>query len=393
MGKRTIIILLLLAAIQFTNILEFMVLMPLGPQLKRIFDITANEWSGVVAAYTYAAFLSGIGSIFIIDKVGRKTFLLTAFSGLVIGTFLCAISETYTMLLASRVVAGLFGGTIGTVILTVVGELVPAEHRGKAMGIVMTGFSMAAALGVPLGLYFGTVYNWHVPFYGIVGFGILLLILLLSVFPRMEEHLKSPSNSLQVIKEVFRTSELRFALLFMFTMIVGHFLIIPFISPYMVANVGFEEKELTYIYLFGGLVSFISSPLSGWLTDKYGKLKMYSILGLISLIPVYLITHLSATGLVIALTYSSLFFVFNGGRMVPGMALVLGAVPPRIRGTYLGIRSSVQMLASGFAATLAGVIMIDMPDGTYGNYEIVGYASIVFSVLSIIIARKITSNY
>ncbi|MFT6851216.1 MAG: putative MFS family arabinose efflux permease [Sphingobacteriales bacterium] len=385
----------LLAAINFTHVLDFMIIMPLGPQLKRIFDLNPQEWSLLVSSYPFAAFFASLGAIFVIDKIGRKKMLLLAFGGFIISTFLMALAPTFGLLLGARIIAGMFGGTTGTLLLTIVGDVVPLERRGTAMGKIMAGFSGAAALGVPFGIYFGTFYGWQMPFYTTGIISIFIFILAIFKIPSLKEHLleKNPIRVPAAIKLIFKDKNITKSFLFLALLIFGQFTILPFLSPYMVSNVGFREDQLTYIYLFGGLLTVFSGPLIGKLGDKKGNTNIFIIWALISLIPIFLITRLGVAPIYYAITLTTLLFIFVGGRMIPALAIIISTAAPEIRGVFMGIRAAVQQLAAGIAAYVAGLIMIENADGTYGNYEIVGLMAVGFSILSILIVKRIKIKY
>jgi multidrug resistance protein len=388
-------ILLLLALINFTNILDFMVMMPLGPQLKRTFDLGPSEWSLLIASYALSAFVSGVAAIFFIDKFDRKKFLLITYVFFIFGTFLCAIAKSYEALLFGRIIAGIFGGTIASIVLAIVGDTTPPEKRATAMGIVMAGFSAAAALGVPFGIYFGTIYNWHMPFYAIVVLGVITTAMIYFIIPNITSHIAigGKISGWTNIKKSFADKNQLIALLFMVVILFGQFSIIPFLSPYMVANVGFTENDLLYIYLFGGVVSIFSSAIIGKLSDKFGKLRVFTILLFLSLIPIVIVTNLGQTPLGIVLFVTTLFFIFAGGRMIPATAIVLSTAPPQSRGAFMSIRSAVQQLGAGVAGLIAGLIVVENPDGTYSNYQYVGYIAVAMSLLSLWLIKKIVAKY
>jgi multidrug resistance protein len=384
-----------LALINFTNILDFMVMMPLGPQLKRTFDLGPAEWSLLISSYALSAFVSGVAAIFFIDKYDRKRFLLITYVFFIFGTFLCAIAESYEALLFGRIIAGIFGGTIASSVLAIVGDTTPPEKRATAMGIVMSGFSAAAALGVPFGIYFGTLYNWHMPFYAIVIIGIITSLLIYFIVPNITSHIAEGGkiSGWTNIKNSFADKNQLIALLFMVVILFGQFSIIPFLSPYMVANVGFTENDLLYIYLFGGIVSIFTSAIIGRLADRFGKIKVFTILLFLSLIPIIIVTNLGKTPIVTVLSVTTIFFIFAGGRMIPATAIVLATAPPQSRGAFMSIRSAVQQLGAGVAGLIAGIIIVEKPDSTFGNYQYVGYIAVAMSLLSLYLIRKIVAKH
>lgn len=387
-------LLLLLAAIQFTNILDFMIMMPLGPQLMRIFDISPSQFSSLVSAYTFSAGIVGFAAAFFIDRVARKQMLVVVYAGFVLGTLACAMSPGYWWLLASRIFTGAFGGMLGALVMSIVGDAIPLERRASAMGKIMAAFSAASVLGVPFSLYLASVTNWHAPFYFLVAAGVLIWIGILRFVPVLQQSGGRDGvalKPLEIILTVVRERNLRTALFLTMIMMLGNFTITPFISPTMVANVGFSEQQLTYIYLTGGFITLFSSPWVGRLADKFGSKRVFTWFVLISLIPIVIITNLQPTPIAWVLLITSSYFVVSGGRMIPAQTLITSAVKPEMRGSFMSLNSSVQQLATAAAAFIAGLIMVRNEDGTLSNYPYVGILSIVLCLVSIWIARRVKS--
>lgn len=394
MHKKQIFILALLAGINFTNIMDFMVMMPLGPQLKRVFLLSPPQWSFLVSSYTFAAFISGVLSVFYIDRIDRKVFLLIAYTGFVIGTLFCAQANTFEALVTARIVAGLFGGMLGSVILAMVGDLVEFQHRAKAMGIVMIGFSGAAALGVPTGIYFAAKYNWQMPFMFLTVLATILLVISYFVIPTIPPQPKETRGSVwENLKLVFGESNKNISLIYFSLLVFSQFLVIPFLSPFLVSNAGFKEVELMNIYLFGGLFTIVTSPLVGKIADQLGRIKVFIVLACLSTIPIYLMTHLDSKNMVYIIMISVLFFVFVGGRAIPAMSIVLSTAEPKIRGSFMSIRSAFQQLVSGLAAYISGHIIVENADGSYGNYGLIGYISMVCCLLTIPLVMRIKEKF
>ena len=262
MTKKERIILLLLAGLHFTHILDFIIMMPLSNYLIPYFKISAMQFSILVASYSISAFFSGLLIAIFIDRFDRKKALVLAYTGFLIGTIACGLAPTYGLLLAARILAGLFGGIIGAQVLSIVADLFSYERRGRAMAAVMSAFAVASILGVPMSLYFTNLFNfnWHVPFLIIGGVGIVLLPFVIRFVPKMIDHIKSKdsiSHPLQSLAIVIKNPDQRSALLFAGLLMMGHFLIIPFINPYIEFNKGFSKDMIPMIYLVGGLASLI----------------------------------------------------------------------------------------------------------------------------------------
>ncbi len=183
------LLLLSLAAIQFTTVVDFIIIMPLGPQYMRVFSITPGQFGLIVSAYAISAGISGIAAGFFLDRFDRKRALLGLYSGFTLATLFCAVAQTYPLLVAARALAGAFGGVTGALILAIVGDVVPEHRRGAAMGLVMSAFSIANICGVPLGLVLASHFNWHVPFFALAGLSIIVLAVMVRVMPSLRTHL------------------------------------------------------------------------------------------------------------------------------------------------------------------------------------------------------------
>lgn len=392
MLKNERILLLTLAAINFTNILDFMIMMPLGPQLMRLFNITPQQFGALVSSYTISAGISGFFTAFIVDKFDRKKFLQFLYVGFLIGTLACGFANNYHLLMIARIFTGVFGGVLGAVLLAIVGDVIPFERRGQAMGMIMAGFSVASVLGVPFGLFIADKLGWQLPFIFLAVLAVPLSYFIWRFVPNVNAHLNNGNKTdiKQVIKNLTSDANQRKSVTLMIALMFGHFSIIPFLSPYMVANVGFEESQLAYIYLVGGAFNIFTGPMIGKLADKYGKLKIFTIFVLLCALPVFAITNMPHTSLWIALIATTFFFVLSGGRFIPAQAMVSETVQPQMRGSFMSILSSMQQLSAGLASYIAGLIIVkDEVTGQMWNYNIVGYISIAMTMLTLFLVRRI----
>ncbi|GMQ25094.1 MFS transporter [Algoriphagus sp. oki45] len=381
-----------LAVINFIHIVDFMILMPLGPQLMRIFEIGPSEFSLLVSSYTFSAGISSFLGAFVLDRFDRKKILLWVYVGFTIGTLGCALSPNYPILLVARVLSGVFGGLTSALILAIIGDVVPYERRGRAMGLVMSAFSFASVMGVPIGLFLASLSDWHMPFYILTGLSFLSLGMIFRFIPSIRDHMDQElvkPTPMQVISRVTSNSNQMKAISLSVMMMFGQFMIIPFLSPFNVANVGFTELQLTYIYIAGGGFTVFTSPWVGKLSDRHGKLKVFTIFMLLNLIPIGVITHLGVTPIPFVLMITTMFFVTSNGRYVPAAAIITGTAKPENRGSFLSFNSAVQQLAAGLASLIAGLIIGENEAGQLTNFNIVGYLAIFFSVLCIPLARRV----
>jgi predicted MFS family arabinose efflux permease len=393
MNKNEKIILYILATINFSNIMDFMIMMPLGPQLMRLFEIGPKEFSIIVSSYTFSAFASGMLSSLFIDRFDRRKSLMVMYTGFIIGTALCGLSNSFALLMMARIFTGLFGGVIGATVLSIVGDVIPFDRRGQAMGIVMAAFSVASVFGVPFGLFIAThsSFGWQAPFLFLALLGSPILYLIYKYLPPINKHLLTGEKKEHVFKavsEILKDRNQRKAIFLSMVMMLGHFTIIPFISPSMVANVGFSESQLQYIYLVGGGVTVFTSPYIGKLTDKIGKLKTFTIFASLCALPVFAITNMPPIHIAYALIVAAIFFILVSGRMIPMQAMITASVNPKYRGSFMSINSSLQQLMAGLGSLLAGMIIVkDEVTGHLLNYPYVGYFSIFMGIMAIFLAR------
>lgn len=396
MDSKEKIILLLLAAINFTHILDFMIMMPLGNYLMPYFNISSQQFSMLVAAYTFSAGISGFLAAFFVDKYDRKKVLLMGFSGFLVGTLFCALSPTYLILLFSRIVAGIFGGLIGAQVLSIVADLIPYQRRGTAMGIIMAAFSVASVFGVPFSLYLANIFNWHGPFYFVAGLGAILIPFLIKYLPKMDAHTKESRQTkvspLELLSSIGKDKNQVLALALSATIMLGHFLIIPFLNPFMEFNMGFSKVQTPMIYMIGGALTLVSSPLLGRLADKIGKHRLFVIMALVAILPIALITNLPPFPFYLVLAVTGFWFVVSSGRMIPAQAMISNVVSTERRGSFMSINSSVQQIFVGIASVLAGFIVIKTPSNAILNYEITGYISIVITLISIVFVSKLNTR-
>jgi predicted MFS family arabinose efflux permease len=260
------------------------------------------------------------------------------------------------------------------------------------MGLVMSAFSFASVMGVPLGLFLASLSDWHTPFYILSALSIVSMGMIVKFIPSITGHVNSGvkrPHPFEVISRVTSNPNQMRAITLSVMMMLGQFMIIPFLSPYNVANVGFTELQLTYVYMAGGAFTMFTSPWVGKLADKHGKLKIFTIFMILNLIPIAIITHLGVTPVALVLVVTTLFFVTSNGRYVPAAALVTGTAQPENRGSFLSFNSAVQQLAAGFASLLAGFLIGENELGQLTNFNYVGYLAIFFSILCIPLAWRI----
>ena len=378
-------LLAVLATVQFTTMLDFLIMMPLGPQYMRVFGITPAQFGTIVSAYAISAGISGLVSGSILDRFDRRHALLTLYAGFGIATLLCALAPGYVTLTAARAFAGAFGGVSNAVILAIIGDVIPDHRRGRAMGLVMSSFSVASVLGVPIGLWLANTFSWHAPFFLLAAASLPVLAGAYWFAPSIRpgaDH-AAAAGLAHLLQIIGQRSHLR-AFAFIGTMTLTGFLVIPYISPYMVLNVGLLETELPYIYLAGGLCTIFSMNIIGRLADRFGKRRLFSIMVLCAIGATLLLTHLPPVRTPMAITATTLFMICMSGRFVPAMAIMTSAVTRRYRGGFMGVTSAMQHLASGLGSFIGGLILTQTTTGLKG-YNTVGWLSTGVALLSLVL--------
>lgn len=392
MKRKELIILITLAFVQFSNILDGMILMPLAPTIKNAFLIDTRHFGWLVSSFGIAAGCSAFFSTFWADKFDRKKILIILYIGFIIGTFFCAISPNYNFFIISRIFTGLFGGVCGSVILAIVGDIIPNERRAQAMGIIMMGFALASVAGIPLGLILANAFSWQMPFYVICGLGFIVLLCIILFIPNVNTHLKQPlkHSTKDFYRAIFSSQSTLIALSLPAIMVVAHMAIIPYITDFSVNNLHLSPtRDVPLMYLIGGILSVINSPFVGKLSDKHGRYKVFFILSMIAVFPIVFITNLQAATLTIFLICTSFFFIGSGGRLIPIQAMVTSAVPPQFRGSFMALNSALQQFTMGIITLIGGLIITNNEKGELEHYNIVGYIAIAGTILSLYIAKKV----
>lgn len=386
-------LLIILAGVQLTHLMDFMVLMPLGPQFMRIWDISASEFALLVSAYTLSGAIASILCALYVDRFDRKRALLFLYGGFVVSTFLCAVAADFGWLLAARTVSGAFGGVAGAMVYSIIGDVIPEPRRGTAMGIVMTAFPVSAVAGVPLGLALANWFDWRAPFVFIGVISTLILIGATWMLPKMHTHVRQAKSRkpLQQASAVFSNSNQLRAMALSAVIIFGGFSVIPFTSPYMVANVGLAESDLPWLYFFSGLATVFTARLWGRMSDRHGKLKMFTIISSVSIIPLLLITNLPPAPVWVAILVMTMFMIFVSGRFIPAMAIVTAAAQPPLRGSFLSFNAAIQQLGSSAASLSAGLIIGRTASGTLTGFWISGLIAVACTFIAIWLARRITT--
>jgi len=300
-----------------------------------------------------------------------------------------ALAQTYPLLVAARALAGAFGGVTGALILAIVGDVIPEDRRGAAMGLVMSAFSIANICGVPLGLMLASGFNWHVPFFALAGLSVVILAILIRVMPSLRSHLAHLSEEPPTARmlAILSGPAHQKAFLFMGMLTFTGFVVFPYLPKYFVANVGLTEKQLPWIYVFGGFCTMFRMNWIGRWADRCGKKRVFTLMSLTCAFPILLVTNLPAVPLVVSVAVSTLLMVCMSGRFVPAMALMTGSIEARHRGGFMSINSSVQQFAAGIAAWISGIILGQTATGQITHYPVTGFVSVTCALFCIYLSR------
>lgn len=383
-------IMLILASVQFITVLDFMIVMPLGPQLMRTMAIGPAAFGVIVSSYTFAAGAAGLVASAIMDRFARRTAFVTLYAGFLVGTLMCGLAENYLALVMARIVTGAFGGILGGLTMAVVGDVFPESRRGQATGSLMSGFAIASVAGVPLGMLLGTNFGWHVPFIVLAAAGAPSWWLAYRILPKLDGHLGHQTEPpLRALMGVFARVQHLNAFALIIALTISSFLIFPFLSAYLVGNVGMSEQQLPLIYIVGGVLSLFAAPAVGRLADRHGKLPMFRIIAPMSAVLMLVICHVPAGQIVMAIACFGALMVCNVGRMIPAMAMVTSSVAPRQRGAFLSANSSLQHMAGGVGAYLGGWVVTQDSGGHMLNFPILGWLAAAVALSSLWLAGRL----
>jgi predicted MFS family arabinose efflux permease len=389
----------LLALVQFTIILDFIIMSPLGAILMPALDITAAQFGVAVSAYAFSAGISGVLAAGFADRFDRKRLLLFFYVGFTAGTTLCALAPNYHLLLLGRIVTGLFGGVVGSIVLAIITDLFPLHLRGRVMGYVQTAFAASQVLGIPVGLFLANHWNWHVAFGAIVGLAIVVVAAVLVLMRPVDGHLRLKQERNAFAHLIATVSEPDYALAFGVTTLLatGGYMLMPFGSAYTVHNLGIGIEHLPTIYLASGLFTVFTGPLVGRASDAFGKFPTFMFGTAVSIVMVLIYTHLGQTTLTVVIVVNVLMFVGIFSRMIPSQALISAIPAAHQRGSFSAVGASLQQLSGGLGSVFAAAIIAQNADGSLRHFDRLGYIVVGTSLVALLamyfvqrqVARKV----
>ncbi|MBA4187623.1 MAG: MFS transporter [Planctomycetaceae bacterium] len=380
-------LILVLVAIQFTHMVDFVIIMPLGARLMAELDITPVEFGWIVSVYAIAAGVASFLGSLVMDRFDRRSVLIAMYGGFTLSTLLCGLAETYVWLLVARTLAGIFGGLAAVSIMAVIGDVFPAEKRGRATGAITSSFAVASIVGLPIGLVLADKFGRGAPFVALAGLSTLVWVFALFRLPQVRGHLEhARRNAILEMVAVLREPNHQRAFLFTFFMVLGTFTVASFMAPYMAATNGWTEDQLATLYFAGGVCTLFGMGFIGRMADRFPRLMLFRILAGMTIVATLAVTNLPPGPLWVAAAALSLFMVFAAGRMVPAQAMLLGAAQPRVRGAFMSLNTAVQHLGTGIAPILAGALITKSEDGTMTGFPVVGLVASVLTIISLVLA-------
>jgi predicted MFS family arabinose efflux permease len=384
-SRYEVFVIAVLAILQFTIVLDFMVLSPLGAQLMDELSITTAQFGWVVSAYAFSAGISGMLTAGFADKFDRKKLLLFFYTGFIGGTLLCALAPDYHSLLVARIVTGLFGGVIGSVSFAIITDIFRLEVRGRVMGFVQMAFASIQVMGIPIGIFLANRLGWHSPFFMIVGLSVLVGIAIVIHFRPIDAHLKIKSERSPLQHLVKTVSHPMYARAFAATTLLatGGYMMMPFGSAFGIHNLGISFDDLPMLYLITGICSMITGPFIGKLSDTLGKYPIFVAGSFLSMLMVVIYTNLGLTPLWLVVFMNVIMFVGISSRIISSSALMTAVPEPMDRGAFMSINASVQQISGGIASVIAGMIVVSADTGELLHYDTLGYVVVGAMIITV----------
>ena len=393
-------LLITLAAIQFVHVLDSLLVMPLGPMFIKEMSLTPAKFGALVSSYSLAAAMAGLAGALVLDRYDRKRALVSLMLGLTAATALCGVASRIEILIAGRILAGACGGLIQALLFTIIGDCFPDHQRGIATGTVMSSYSVATVIGVPVALFLAGRGDWSAPFFVLSLIGVVVCVMAFTLIPPLKGHLlhaarsnraieKSDSSPPMTFMVLILKQNSRYAFLMVITLMFAGFTVIPYMSAYLSANLGLSHQDLATVFFAGGVSTFATARWVGRLSDRFGKQKVFTWLALASAVPTLILTHAKPMSMLGVLLITTPFIFFIAARGIPSLSLVTSSVGPGLRGRFLSLTSSVQQASAGLASLLTGLFLNQSTDGRLTNFNWAGDLSVVFVLCAVLVARRL----
>jgi predicted MFS family arabinose efflux permease len=383
----------LLAITQFTVILDFMVMSPLGDILMKSLSLKPSAFGIAVSAYAFSAGLSGLLTAGFADRFDRKKLLLFFYIGFIAGTIFCGLAHTYVELVAARIITGLFGGVIGSISMAIITDIFSLQQRGRVMGFLQMGFGASQVLGVPIGLYLANIWSWEAPFWMIAGLAFIIALVIMLKLKPITAHLLVQRDKSAFMHLWHTVAKKRHRVGFTSTALlsIGGFMMMPFGSAFAINNLGVSNDQLIMLLMISGVSSLVIMPLIGKLSDSISKFKIFMVASIWMMIMCVVYTNLATTPFWIVVALNILMMMGIMSRMVPSSALTSAIPDLEDRGAFMSINASLQQIAGGVAAAVSGLIVVqETKFSPLENYNVVGYVIVVITLISIFLMSRVS---
>ncbi|MDM1397562.1 MFS transporter [Myroides odoratimimus] len=386
------IVIFILAITQFTVILDFMVMAPLGDLLLKSLSMSTKDFGIAVSAYAFSAGAAGLLTAGFADKFDRKKLLLFFYIGFIIGTLFCGLANSYETLVFARIFTGLFGGVIGSISMAIVTDIFSLHQRGRVMGFIQMGFGASQVLGIPIGLYIANKWFWEAPFFMIVGLSILIAIAIAMYLKPVKDHLtlQPQKNVIAHLWNTVKNKDYRIGFMSITMLSVGGFMMMPFGTIFAVNNLGVHPDQLPILFMISGVTSLTLMPFIGKLSDRMSKFKLFAFASIWLMVVSVIYTNFFQIPFWLVIMTNIFMMIGIMSRMVPSSALNSAVPDTADRGAYMSITSSLQQISGGIAAAIAGLIVYQEHDNSpLINYNIVAYVLVLVSTISIILMSRV----
>jgi len=387
-------VIVLIALTQFTVVLDFMVMSPLGDMLMKSMELTTKQFGLAVSVYAFSAGTSGLLTAGFADKFDRKKLLLFFYVGFITGTLFCGLANSYVLLIAARIITGLFGGVIGSISMAIVADLFPLQQRGRAMGFIQMGFGASQVLGIPISLYIANHWGWQSPFLMIVGLATIIWTMVMLQMKPVTKHLelKTEKTAIKHLWHTLRLRDYRTGFLLTALLSIGGFMMMPWGSAFAVNNLHISYEQLPIMFMASGIAALIIMPLIGKLSDKIDKAKLFTVAALCMMVIIVIYTNLTPVPFFLIIILNILMMTAIMSRIVPAMALVSALPKMQDRGAFMSINSSLQQIAGGVAAAVGGMIVIQKTKTSpLQHYNTLGYVIVAIIILNIIQLYRVSN--
>jgi predicted MFS family arabinose efflux permease len=388
-----VFVILLLALTQFTVVLDFMVMSPLGDMLMKSMGLSTSQFGLCVSAYAFSAGISGLLTAGFADRFDRKSLLLFFYIGFIAGTLFCGLADTYPKLLLARIFTGIFGGVIGSISMAIVTDMFVIENRGRVIGYLQMGFGGSQVLGIPISLYIANHWGWQSPFLMIVALASLILFAIIIKLKPVNEHLllKSERNAIEHLWHTLTLRKYRIGFLATAFLSLGGFMMMPWGSAFAINNLNVTSQQLPILYMVSGITALFIMPVIGKLSDRFDKFTIFTVASVLLSIVVIIYTNLGPVAFWVVLLMNLGFIVGIMSRMVPAVALSSALPEKQDRGAFMGINASLQQIAGGIAAAFGGMVVVQKDKfSPLEHYDTLGYIIVFLSIVSIFLIRRVS---